>query len=111
MQRKTKRRPDAFAAERRRAAPYTRPDKISASMFPLVRATHSNPLRSRCCCGIQNWKATAQLLAKDLVHYLCALDEGRPDLMAVDQLRGGRPVVPGQQCDALYSNAVGGQDR
>jgi len=39
MQRKTKRRPDAFAAERRRAAPYTRPDKISASMFPLVRAT------------------------------------------------------------------------
>jgi hypothetical protein len=47
MQRKTKRRPDAFAAERRRAAPYTRPDKISASMFPLVRATHGNGLRSR----------------------------------------------------------------
>jgi hypothetical protein len=47
MQRKTKRRPDACAAERRRTAPYTRPDKISASMFPLVRATHSNPLRSR----------------------------------------------------------------
>jgi hypothetical protein len=47
MQRKTKRRPDAFAAERRRAAPYTRLDKTSASMFPLVRATFSNPLRSR----------------------------------------------------------------
>jgi hypothetical protein len=47
MQRKTKRRSDAFAAERRRAAPYTRPDKISASMFPLVRGLHSNPLRSR----------------------------------------------------------------
>ena len=47
MQRKTKRRPDAFAAERRRTAPYTRPDKISASTFPLVRATHSDGLRSR----------------------------------------------------------------
>jgi hypothetical protein len=46
-QRKTKRRPGAFAAERRRAAPYTRPDKISASMFLLVRGVHSNPLRSR----------------------------------------------------------------
>ena len=47
MQRKTKRRPDAFAVERRRAAPDTRPDKISASMFPLVRGVHSNVLRSR----------------------------------------------------------------
>jgi hypothetical protein len=47
MRCKTKRRPDAFAAERRRSAPYTRPDKISASMFPLVRATHGNGLRSR----------------------------------------------------------------
>jgi hypothetical protein len=47
MQRKTKRQPDAFAAERRQAVSYTRPDKISASMFPLVRATHGNGLRSR----------------------------------------------------------------
>jgi hypothetical protein len=47
MQRKTKRRPDACAAERRRAAPDMRPGKISASMFPLVRGIHSNPLRSR----------------------------------------------------------------
>ena len=47
MQRKANCRADAFAAERRRAAPHTRPDKISASMFPLVRAMHSNPLRSR----------------------------------------------------------------
>ena len=47
MQRKTKRWPDACAAERRRAAPYTRPDKISAGMCPLVRGVHSNPLRSR----------------------------------------------------------------
>ena len=43
MQRKTNFRPDAFAADRRRAAPYTRPDKISASMFLLVRGVHSNP--------------------------------------------------------------------
>jgi hypothetical protein len=47
MQRKTKRRLDAFAAERRRTAPYTRPDKISASMFPLVKRKHGNGLRSR----------------------------------------------------------------
>ena len=48
--------------------------------------------------------STAQLSAEDLVHHLCALGEGRPDLMAVDQLRGGSPVVPGQQRDALYRN-------
>jgi hypothetical protein len=47
MQRKTKRWPDACASERRRAAPYTRPDKSSASMFLLVRGVHSNVLRSR----------------------------------------------------------------
>ena len=47
MQRKTKRRPDACAAERRRAAPYTRPDKISANTFRQVRAIQGNGLRSR----------------------------------------------------------------
>ena len=47
MQRKTKRRPDAFAAERRRAAPYTRPDKISANTFRQVTAILGNGLRSR----------------------------------------------------------------
>jgi hypothetical protein len=47
MQRKTKRRPGGFAAERRRAAPYARPDKISSTMFLLVRGVHNNPLRSR----------------------------------------------------------------
>jgi len=47
MQRKTKRRADAFAAERRRAAPYTRPAKISASTFRPVRAIQGHGLRSR----------------------------------------------------------------
>ena len=47
MQRKTKRRPDASAAECRRAAPYMRPGKISASTFWQVRAIQGNGLRSR----------------------------------------------------------------
>src|SRR6266550_6008561 len=47
MQRKTKRRPDACAAERRRAAPDMRPGKISASTFRQVRAIQGNGLRSR----------------------------------------------------------------
>jgi hypothetical protein len=47
MQRKTKRRAAAFAAECRRAAPDTRPDKISAGTFRRVRAIQGNGLRSR----------------------------------------------------------------
>src|SRR4029077_12187769 len=50
MQRKTKRRPDACAAGRRRAAPDMRPGKISASTFGQVRAIRGNGLRSRCSC-------------------------------------------------------------
>ena len=34
-----------------------------------------------------------QLLAKDLVHHLCALNEGRPDLVAVDRIRGRCAVM------------------
>jgi hypothetical protein len=55
--------------------------------------------------------SSAQLSTKDLVHHLGALGEGGPDLVAVNQLRGGSSVMPGQQRDALYRYAVGGQDR
>jgi hypothetical protein len=48
MQRKRKRRPDACAAERRRAAPHTRPAGTPAATFPLVSAIPGNGLRSRC---------------------------------------------------------------
>ena len=34
-------------------------------------------------------------LAEDLIHYLSALGQRRPDLMPVDQLGRRRPVVPG----------------
>ena len=35
-----------------RAAPDTRPDKISDGTFSQVRGLHGNGLRSRCCCCV-----------------------------------------------------------
>lgn len=52
----------------------------------------------------------AQLLAENLVHHFCAVGEGRPDLVAVDRLRGGRAVVPDEKSDFLYDDVVVGQD-
>jgi len=55
-------------------------------------------------------RSVLRLLAENLVHHLGALGERWADLVTVDRLCCGRPVVAGQQCDALHGNAVGGQD-
>jgi hypothetical protein len=55
----------------------------------------------------QYWRWTTQALAEDLVHHLGALSERGPELVAVDQLRGARAVVPGEERDVLHGDAVG----
>jgi hypothetical protein len=50
-------------------------------------------------------------LGEDLIHDLGALGERGADLVAVDRLCGGRPIVTDQLGDVLYGHAVGGHDR
>jgi hypothetical protein len=94
-QAKTKRRPDACAAERRRAAPDTRPGKISANKFRQVRAIQGNGLRSRerrfeSCRGHPSQLATTPLasgFAVCLLSIMCS--HVPPD---VPRCRGSRNI-------------------
>lgn len=51
------------------------------------------------------------IISQDLVHHLSALGKRGPDLVAVHRLGRGGAIVSGQQGDALYGDAIRGQDR